>query len=92
MRISWTSWSTNLKGRKKMLRGSVPTTSSLEESQHASFDFDDRPIRTIVAAIEKKKATEKGRMTRPSKVVEEDVVEDCIHCLNLLKKKKFTNL
>lgn len=61
-----------------MPRGSTSVASSLEESQHVSFDSDDRPIGTIIAAVEKQKAVEKGRKVRPLEAMDEDAQEDVL--------------
>lgn len=49
-----------------MSRGLVPTARDLEKSQHASSDSTDRPIGTIIATLEKKKAVETQKTIRPS--------------------------
>lgn len=57
-----------------MTRGLVPAASGLEEPHLSSSDSDDRPIGTIMAAVEKK-AAEKRRK-RPAATEEEEVEED----------------
>lgn len=76
--------------KEKSSRGSVPPASGLEEFQHASFNFDDRQIGTIIVAVEKrKKEVEKDKGTKPSKAIEEDVGEDVApHRRKIEKKKK----
>lgn len=75
--------------KEKSSRGSVPPASGLEEFQHASFNFDDRQIGTIIVAVEKrKKKVEKDKGTKPSKAVEEDVGEDVAPLRRKTEKKK----
>lgn len=61
--------------RKKTSRGSIPMVSALEESHQSSFDSYDRPIGTIMVAMEKQKVAKKARK-RPSEAVDEDAEED----------------
>lgn len=69
-------WVDQPRKKERSSCGSVLAASGLEESQHASSDFDDRPIGYIITAMEKKKVAEKEKKIKPSKAVDEDVGED----------------
>lgn len=70
------------------MRGSVPTASGLKESQHASYDFDNKPIGSIIVAMEKKKVVEKDKRTRPSEAIDVDGREDVSPLRRRSEKRK----
>lgn len=73
--------------KEKVLRGLVSMVKGLKESQHASSNFDDRSIGTIIVAIEKKKAAENLRKERHSEATDGDAREE-VATLRRKKEKK----